>query len=357
MCLLAFVFALPPHPAHALKLRIMSFNVQQPGGTNWDTRKTIAASIINIDKPDVIGTQESFNDQRDYLLSACPGYACYGIGRDPGGGGEGSRVFYKDADFTLDEESSGDFWLSNTPDSPSRLGGSYNRICSYVRLVEKSSGQGFAVFNIHNYLPNEDDYRMQAVKVMMQRVAERAHTDEPVFITGDFNSYENDAVTRWMKSGEDNPVRCRDSYRDFRPSGSVSTVGGGKLDYVYYPDTPEYSVDSAYVGPSGASDHRPIVGDVVYAQSVSIRPRRALRPGPSHVSFAAVTASGKVRIRTEPAGTIRGESVFDLRGRTHEQWECASSRDIVDLTCMPRGLYLVRVQASYGRACRAVAVR
>ncbi len=181
LCTLGVLLTVYACRAQGLELRIMSFNVQQPNGTGWDSRKVLAAAIINNEQPDIIGTQEAMNDQRDYLIANCPGYRCYGLGRDPGDSGEGSRIFWKEAAFTIDSGSSGNFWLSTTPDSPSRFGGSYNRICTYVRLVEKATGQGFSVFNIHNYLPNESDYRMQSARMLAERMAGRAHGEEPVF--------------------------------------------------------------------------------------------------------------------------------------------------------------------------------
>jgi hypothetical protein len=225
--------------------------------------------------------------------------------------------------------------------------------------VEKASGQGFSVFNIHNYLPNENDYRMQSARMLAERMAGRAHGEEPVFATGDFNSSENDAVTRWMKSGTDNPIPCRDSYRDFAPNGSVTTVSGSKLDYIYYPDTPDYRTDSSYVvsTPSGASDHRPIVADVVKTQPVFANPEGypGVRSGKTPF-VAATSASGRLLIKTEPTGMIHRVSVVDLRGRIRKEWKSVSPRRVFDLSCAAKGLCLVRVGTSRGEASVRVPV-
>ena len=92
------------------------------------------------ESPDVIGTQEAVNYQRDYLIGET-GYSWFGTGRDGGDAGEGSWIFYKSDKYTLDATNSGNFWLSTTPTVPSSFGGAYNRICTYVRLVEKATGQ------------------------------------------------------------------------------------------------------------------------------------------------------------------------------------------------------------------------
>lgn len=250
-----------------VSLKIMSFNIQQPYNTNWDGRKGLVTSIINTEKPDVIGSQEAHAYMRDYILQQT-GYVAFGCGRDGGDNGEASFIFYKGDKYTLDDNKSGNFWLSYKPTSPSKIGGDYNRICSYVRLIEKSTNQAFYLFNVHNYMPGESDYRMQAAKILVQRIKDTVG-DEPVFLTGDFNSAEGDAVTQWLKSGSDNPLKFRDSYRDIDPSGNVTTGFGVKFDYIYYPNSDKYSCTSSWVvtNPAGASDHMPIVANVKYSGS------------------------------------------------------------------------------------------
>lgn len=142
--LFAFLLLLPCLVfGQQIDLEIMSFNIQQPYGNNWDARKDSVVAIINNENPDIIGTQEAVNFQRDYLIDNISGYAWYGLGRDGGDKGEGSWIFYKKEKFTIDSVNSGNFWLSKSPNVPSRLGGSYNRICTYLHLIDKNTGKGF----------------------------------------------------------------------------------------------------------------------------------------------------------------------------------------------------------------------
>lgn len=249
--------------AQALQLKIASYNMQQPFGTNWDGRKGTIVNVLNAQNCDIVGTQELYGYMRDYLLSNTSGYVSYGSGRDGGDAGEASFIFYKTAKYTLDAANSGNFWLSNTPNTPSRFGGDYNRICSYVHLIEKSSGQGFYIFNIHNYMPAEASFRLAAAKMLAGRVNSRTVND-PVWVTGDFNSSEGDAVTIWMKSGSDNPLRFRDTYRDYDPNGTITTGFGTKFDYIYCPNSSFYTTSNSYaIDPSG-SDHLPLIAFVAY---------------------------------------------------------------------------------------------
>lgn len=264
--------------AQELTLKIMSFNIQQPYGTNWDARKSNAALIINSESPDVIGTQEAVNYQRNYLIAET-GYSWYGTGRDGGDAGEGSWVFYKSSKYTLDESNSGSFWMSATPNIPSRFGGAYNRICTYVRLVDKGTGQGFYVYNAHFPTPDLYPERLQSMKMLADRMSTRNILTDPVYLTGDFNSNEGDVVTVWMKTGQDNPIQCRDTYRDVDPNGSVNTGFGTKFDYIYCPNSSKYTtISSQVIATPEASDHRPIVA-VVNFSGVVVVPDPIVIPG------------------------------------------------------------------------------
>lgn len=257
--------------SQSIDLTVMSFNIQQPYGNNWDERKDSAVAVLRSQNPDIVGTQEAIASQRKYLLDSTSGYLYYGLGRDGGDNGEGSWVFYKEDKYTLDSAYSGNFWLSDTPESPSRFGGDYNRICTYVRLMDNASGEYFYIYNAHFPTPDLQTARAKSMGLLAERAALRAHKYNPVILTGDFNSSENNAVTKWMKSGDDNPLQCRDTYRDAYPTGEVTTGFGTKYDYVYVPNRSRYVVNDSWVveQPSKASDHMPIVASIsiMYAQS------------------------------------------------------------------------------------------
>lgn len=259
-----FGFGAVSASASTLDLEVMSFNIQQPFGTAWEQRRDIAATLLSQEKPDIVGTQEAVAEQRNYLIGKLPGYAWFGLGRDGGDNGEGCWIFYMKERFSLDSAHSGNFWLSDTPESPSRFGGAYNRICTYVRLIEKATGRGFYIFNAHLYTQDLAAYRMQSARMIADAMALRTLSKDPVLATGDFNSPEEDAVTKWFKDGTDNPIPLRDSYRDFDPTGKVTTGFGTKFDYIYVEDKPEYQTLRAWVitNPSGASDHMPISGAI-----------------------------------------------------------------------------------------------
>lgn len=322
----------------------MSFNVQQPWGTNWDGRKAAAATLVNRESPDVLGTQEATKEQLDHLTASCPGYERFGAGRDGGDAGESSVIFWKSGRFRIDPAHSGNLWLSNTPTTPSRFGGSYNRLATYVRLVETRTGEGFAVFNLHNYMPAEADFRMKAARLVVQTMVARAIPSEPVFLTGDFNSSEGDAVTLWLKSGSDNPLRLRDSYREVDPSGSVTTGFGTKFDYIYVPDVSRYRTVRSHVPDSPvASDHFPIVADVV-ASGASKVGRHVEGAEGGTVLLARATRS-HVEVGLRPSRPIDAVELIAPDGTLVLVASRPGEMQRLPHSSLPKGVHLVRVRS------------
>lgn len=245
-------------------IRILSFNIQQPYGTNWEARRDSSVKLIHIEKPDIIGTQEAVNFQRNYLFENLKTYSWYGVGRDGGDNGEGCWIFYNNR-FAIDSSRSGNFWLSATPQVPSRFGGDYNRMCTYVWLTDKTSGIGFYVFNVHFPVPELNEARLTSMKFLASEIARITKNSEPVILTGDFNSPEEDAATIWMKTAADNPINLVDSYRVLHPDGFVTTGFGTRFDYIYFRKNSLFTSLSSKVITSqgGASDHFPIEADLV----------------------------------------------------------------------------------------------
>ena len=298
-----------------------------------------------------LGTQEATKDQLNDILAACPNYGRFGSGRDGGEAGESSAIFWKSSRLRIDNANSGDIWLSNTPSVPSRFGGSYNRVATYVRLVDKQSNAAFSVYNIHNYMPAESDYRLQAVKLLAKTMANRANPKEPVFLTGDFNSPEADAVTQWMKSGTDNPIRFRDSYRDFDPSGSVTTGFGTKFDYIYYPDESKYRTVRSYVANTPvASDHSPIVADVIATETSSIIAKQAREVPTPMVRIEA----SMLTIELAPSSRIDRIEVVDLKGRVETSSSGRQPRHRLDVSSLPGGTHILRLLSEGGYSAQPI---
>lgn len=181
-------------PAAAQTLRVMSFNVRLPsdadGPDRWERRRASMVRTIREQQPDVIGTQELYALQAEYLVARLPEYAWFGRGRSGGGGDDDERmgVFYRHDRLRVIE--SGDFWLSDTPDMPGSISWDhpYPRMVTWALFERIGDGRRFHLLNTHlPYREQDDEARLRGALAILQRL--RALPDDvPVVLTGDFNA-------------------------------------------------------------------------------------------------------------------------------------------------------------------------
>lgn len=178
-------------------------------GDGWQQRYPVITNLIKFYDFDILGTQECLYPQLEDLSKELPDYERYGIGRDDGkNAGEHSAIFFKKDKFTMLEH--GDFWLSETPGKPS-LGWDAtccNRICSWVKLQDRTSGKTFYVFNTH-YDYQKDLARNESSKLVLKKINEIAGNG-PVMFMGDLNG-SND--TEWYKAIANSGI-LRDTYKE-----------------------------------------------------------------------------------------------------------------------------------------------
>jgi endonuclease/exonuclease/phosphatase family metal-dependent hydrolase len=219
-------------------LTVMSFNVRygtaQDGGNAWEHRRDLLLATVREQDPDILGVQEALRFQLDEIGAALPGHAEIGAGRDAGDTrGEYSALLIRRGRFDVD--TSGTFWLSDTPETPGSMswGNRITRICTWALLRDRVTGSGLAVFNTH--LDHESQpARERGAGLIADRIALLA-SGVPVLVLGDFNA------------GEDNPALARfradgflDTYRVIDPDttgdGTFSAFAGdstgAKIDYV-----------------------------------------------------------------------------------------------------------------------------
>ena len=112
-------------PLPAQTLRVMTFNVRYPnpddGANVWANRRDLLVETIRRHDPDLLGAQEMYQSQGDYIAERLPRYAWFGIGRRGDHEDEHMGVFYKRGRFFPVE--SGNFWLSETPRARPRCPG------------------------------------------------------------------------------------------------------------------------------------------------------------------------------------------------------------------------------------------
>ena len=172
-------------------IKMMSYNLRciSPsdwGNKGWFYRADLIIDDIAEEKPGIIGFQESTKWHYSYLVDSLKGYDSVITYRDDAFNSEGCPIFYNTELYTLVDK--GSFWLSETPDNPSKSwGAQYNRVCSYVILTDKATNKDFVVFNTH-LSHVSDEARINGIQVVLQKISEICSL--PAVIMGDFNAQE-----------------------------------------------------------------------------------------------------------------------------------------------------------------------
>ena len=184
--------ALPSPKSNAGAIRVVTWNILHGSDTGWPWRrcgwpvrkKSIQLALAGM-RPDILCVQEALEEQSAFLAEIMPGHSRVGVGRDDGRTqGEECTIFFDRARF---EELGGDtFWLEEPTDRPAaewRLGP--KRICTWVRLRDRESGQAFRIYNTHQYLT--ESARLSAVRIILAKIDSGDPTDA-ILVAGDFNA-------------------------------------------------------------------------------------------------------------------------------------------------------------------------
>ncbi len=173
-------------------LRVMSFNVRYPspddGANRWEQRRDLMVRTIREQHPDVLGTQELYKLQGDYLVGKLPHYTWFGLGRYGDDRDEHMGVFYRTDRLRLVE--SGNFWLSDTPDKPGSIswGHPLPRMVTWALFEVKAGGRRFYYYNTHfPYRDQDEPARTRAAQEIAGRL-EALPANLPFVLTGDFNT-------------------------------------------------------------------------------------------------------------------------------------------------------------------------
>ena len=210
--------------------KVASFNLRMDtsgdGENAWPNRKEMVKGLISFHNLDIIGTQEGFKHQLEQIIEL-PEYAYVGAGRDDGKDeGEHSAIIYKKDKYRVLEN--GDFWFSETPEVPGKGWDATccNRLCSWAKFQEISSGKEFYVFNSH-YDHEGEVARKNSSLMLIEKVKEIAK-DYPLFATGDFNATPNSEPIQILMNSE----VLFDSYLETKkpPYGTVGTFNSFRLD-------------------------------------------------------------------------------------------------------------------------------
>lgn len=176
-------------PSSEDEVAIMSFNIRydNPGDSlsAWPNRKNFAAEVINAYEPDFLGLQEALEHQCKDVKKRTKGYKWFGVGREDGiKKGEFAPIFYRKKIWKVLQ--SDHFWLSETPEHPSKgWDAAHERIATWGLFENKKSGKKLYVLNTH-FDHRGKEARRQSVILLMNKMKAIAG-DHPFVIMGDFN--------------------------------------------------------------------------------------------------------------------------------------------------------------------------
>src|SRR5262245_54846231 len=152
-------------------LNVMTFNVRQMDGDDgrhsWEFRRDVLIDTIRRMQPDLIGTQELFMEQADYITAWLPEYRWFGRGRYGDTRDKHCGIFYRYSRFSLN--ATGEVWISETPEIPGSCswGVEKPRMITWGEL--SSGGTAFFVVNTHfPYRADHDEARIQTVRLIRQ---------------------------------------------------------------------------------------------------------------------------------------------------------------------------------------------
>ncbi|WP_345990799.1 endonuclease/exonuclease/phosphatase family protein [Chryseobacterium sp. Chry.R1] len=221
-------------------LKVMSFNirlqVESDKENAWTERKHDVQDLLMYYHPDYFGVQEALPEQMKDLKKGLQNYNYVGVGRDDGKEeGEFSAIFYDNE--RLQVVKSGTFWLSETPDKPSRgWDAACNRVCTYAVFKDRKSKKEFLAMNLHfDHVGNVA--RVESAELILKKIKELNPGNLPLTLSGDFNLTDNSEPIKIISQN------LKDSFynsetQHYGPKGTftgfnVNEIPKDRIDYIF----------------------------------------------------------------------------------------------------------------------------
>ncbi|MGM9621679.1 MAG: endonuclease/exonuclease/phosphatase family protein [Bacteroidaceae bacterium] len=311
VCLLVTVW---PVRASIQKMRIMTFNIpygnikvtEGNGQNTWENRAKAIHQYVDSISPDVWGIQEGVKDELTSILAGIPGYAMVGCARNDGAeSGEYTPILYKTARFLL--EKSGNFWLTDTPDTPSKTPGALcYRVATWALFTDKTTGARFIYTNTH-LDHGTDEVRVAQAKVVkekMKQLADEYGSRLPQFASADYNMNRSSVVYPYMLNYK---LATKDLWKIARKTAQkgvdgFSSTPDNEIDFIFASGS--VSCTYAELGnrntPDGfiMSDHNPLFADVSWVTSVSDNARAAIADARSAADSTFLWQNSRTRLIT-----------------------------------------------------------
>lgn len=204
--------------------KVLSTNVLCWGKEGHEIEKRIPLLIkmLREQMPSSFGVQEAHIQWMKAISEGMPEYDYVGVGREDGNEeGEYAAVFYLKDKF--DASDYGNFWISETPDVPSKgWDSACTRIATFVKLTDKETGNAYVHFNTHlDHIGRVA--QINGAKMIQEKAA--SFGGIPVVCTGDFNVLQGSDCYETMVSANMADARmlapdsddCPVTYHGFEP--------------------------------------------------------------------------------------------------------------------------------------------
>lgn len=252
-------------------LKVMSYNIRygtaDDGVYSWPNRQDAAVAMIEDQRPAVFGVQEGLRFQLEFIAEKCPEYQYVGVGREDGEErGEHMAVFYDTT--RVDLKDWGTYWLSETPDEPSKgWDAACKRTATWTLLYDKKTDRHFYFVDTHLDHVGEVA-REKGLALVVERIGAMNPENYPMILLGDFNVFPDDPCLAGLRAvmtdaREVAPVTSNEStYHGY------GTVEKAPIDYIFYSGfsgCEEFArVTKPYLECPYVSDHYPVTAVLKY---------------------------------------------------------------------------------------------
>ena len=254
--------------------KVITYNIRYDNPKDeenrWDNRKDFLTDQIKFYEPDFLGTQEGLAHQVSFIDSTLTQYKYIGVGRNDGNSeGEFCAIFFNSEKFNLIINST--FWLSETPDVPSKgWDASLNRICTYGLFENGTTKEKLWVFNTH-FDHRGVQARSNSSRLIIKKIRELNKDNYQIVFMGDLNLEPESEAIRYLSS-ELTDTKTADSRVVFGPTGTYNGFKFNqpvfrRIDYIFVSkgnvEVVKYAVLSDSKECRYPSDHLPVYAEIV----------------------------------------------------------------------------------------------
>lgn len=291
--------AAAPSVVSALDLRLLTYNIRyannRPGKNElrWNDRRPMLAQQLKDESNEntLMCFQEAYHHVvQDISTDLGDDWSWVGRGRDDGDKkGEFSPIFYRNDIWHV--SASNTYWLSSTPDKPSKSwDANQRRIVTVAELTHRDSGDKLAFLCTHFEWKGKTAQARSADIIL--DLVDSYSEDIPVFVAGDLNLEPSEKPYSILTSEltDFRTLSKQQNKGGFVQNDQETALGGAGdenvltytgftakeqdmlIDYIFVRDkysirNAHYSVPSNLKDDKYISDHRPVIVDVQVARS------------------------------------------------------------------------------------------